>query len=112
LKRIAALLAAAALHRDDADDVVGEPGAQAARIEIVHRRDGAELGQEPERHQRHQRERIEIGIVIAGEHRRPVARQSLAMAHREPERDEDDRAHHDREKQEPEQPGEGVPAHG
>jgi hypothetical protein len=59
-ERIAAFLAAAALHRDDADDVVHEPGAEPTRVEIVHRRDRAELRQQLERHQRHDGERIEI----------------------------------------------------
>jgi len=38
LKRIAAFLAAAPLHRNDADDVGGEPDAEAPGQKIVHRR--------------------------------------------------------------------------
>jgi len=98
--------------RDDADDLIGEPTAQPARIEVVHRRDGTELGQEPERHERHHRQRIEIRVVIAGEHGRSGLRQSLAVAHCETKRDQDHRARDHGEEQEPEQPRERVLAHG
>jgi hypothetical protein len=111
-QRVAAFLAAGPLDRDDADDVVGEPAAQFARIEIIHRPHRPELRQEPPRHQRHHRQRIEIRVVVAGEHGGAVLRQPLAMAHCQPKRNEDHRAHHQREEQEPEQPRERVLAHG
>jgi hypothetical protein len=86
--------------------------AQFARIEIVHRRHRAELGQEPQRHQRHHRQGVEIRVVVSGEDSRPVFRQALAIAHCKAKRDEDHRAHYDCEEQEPEQPRERVLAHG
>jgi hypothetical protein len=88
-------------HRDDADDVEREPAAQLAREEIVESRDRTELRQEPERHQRHDGERIEIGVVIAGEHGRSVLRQTLAVAHGQAQRDQDHRPHHHGEEQKP-----------
>jgi len=80
-ERITAPFAAATLHRNDADDVGDEPAAHFARGEIVDRRHRPQLRQEMQRHQRHERQRIEVGVVVGGEHRRPVFREALAIAH-------------------------------
>ena len=62
-----------------------------------HRMDRVE---EPQGQKRHQRQRIEMRIVVGGEHRGPLLRQLLAVAHGQAECDEDHRPHHDGEEQE------------
>jgi hypothetical protein len=104
LQWIAALLGAAPRHRNDADDVLGKPPHAAWLGEIIRRGHRVDRVEQAQGQERHQSQRVEMRIVIGGEHRRPLLRQTLAVAHGQAESDEDDGAHHDCEEQEAQEP--------